>query len=148
MRQLLIKIDVTTYNVKYGTRSVDTRGVQECLQAFYAIITTEDDSFAKPSCALLHVVDKIPDVLLGSATRAMLEDSGQPQFEAKTVVGLQNLIEWTTQLPSPPIAARWVMEMLRGLQASQTTKLIDSTRCDRDSCPVTLRDRLRLIDFK
>ena len=148
MRQLLIKIDVTTYNVKYGTRSVDTRGVQECLQAFYAIITTEDDSFAKPSCALLHVVDKIPDVLLGSATRAMLEDSGQPQFEAKTVVGLQNLIEWTTQLPSPPIAARWVMEMLRGLQARQTPKLIDSTRCDRDSCPVTLRDRLRLIDFK
>ena len=102
---------------------MDTQGVQECLSAFYAIITTEDDSFAgsKPSCALLHVVDKIPDALLSRATRAMLEDSGQhgqPQlFEAKTVVGLQNLIEWTTQLPSPPVASRWIMEMLRGLQA-------------------------------
>ena len=145
MKQLLIMIDAT-YSVKSGTRSVDTRGVQECLKAFYAIITTEDDSFAKPSCALLHVVDKIPDVLLGSATRAMLEDSGQPQFEAKTVVGLQNLIEWTTQLPSPPVAARWVMEMLRGLQARHDSKLLDSTRCDRNLSPVTLRDSL--IDFK
>ena len=95
-------------------RSVDTRGVQECLNAFYAIITTEGDD--KPSCALLHVVDKIPENLLHGATRHMLEDSGQPQFEAKTVVGLQNLIEWTTQIPAPPVAGRWVMEMLRGLQ--------------------------------
>ena len=105
---------------------MDTQGVQECLSAFYAIITTEDDSFAgsKPSCALLHVVDKIPDVLLGSATRAMLEDSGQPQFEAKTVVGLQNLIEWTTQLPAPAAATRWALEMLRGLQVEVKVLLI------------------------
>ena len=103
---------------------MDTHGVQECLSAFYAIITTEDDSFHKPSCALLHVLDKIPDLFLGRATRAMLEDSGQPQFEAKTVVGLQNLIEWTTQLPAPAAATRWALEMLRGLQVEVKVLLI------------------------
>ena len=105
-------------------RSVDTQGVQECLTAFYAIITTEDDSFNKPSCALLHVVDKIPDAFLRSASRTMLDDSGQPQFEAKTVVGLQNLLEWLTQLPAPPVASRWALDMLRGLQESDRNSIL------------------------
>lgn len=69
-------------------RSEAVDGIQECLKAFYVIISTED-SYNKPSCALLHIIDKIPKSFLDLSTKTILEESGQQNGEAKTVVGLQ-----------------------------------------------------------
>ena len=69
-------------------RSEATDGIQQALKAFYAIISTED-SYCKPSCALLNVIDKVPRAFLDMATHTILEESGQQQGEAKTVIGLR-----------------------------------------------------------
>ena len=63
-------------------------GIQECLKAFYSIISSED-SYSAPSCALASVIDKIPQYLLEGATQALLDDSNLPQGEARTVLALQ-----------------------------------------------------------
>ncbi len=47
------------------------------------------ESDSKPSCALVHVVDKIPHQFLELAAKSILLESGQQQGEAKTVVALQ-----------------------------------------------------------
>lgn len=63
-------------------------GIQECLKAFYSIISSED-SYSAPSCALASVIDKIPQYLLEGATHDLLEDSNLPHGEARTVLALQ-----------------------------------------------------------
>jgi ubiquitin carboxyl-terminal hydrolase 35/38 len=84
------------------------------------------DSYSKPSCALLHVIDKIPPAFLSRAARQILEDSRQEQNEAKTVVGLQTMIEWLTMLPTTGNGAmtKWIMEMLRGLQENDRNSIL------------------------
>lgn len=140
-------------------QTTDTEVMQKCLHAFYVIISTEggmiqsfksqlsqqsfhsvlplfSDSFGKPSCALLRVIEKIPKHFLDGATKTILDDSCRSDGEAKTVVGLQvrvqlleenddeprltnpsqNMIEWLTMLPATPLVSQWILEMMKGLR--------------------------------
>ncbi len=104
-------------------RSEATDGVEECLKAFYVIISTEE-SYSKPSCALVSVIDKIPRRFLNLSTKAILEESGQQQGEAKTVIGLQTMIEWLTQHPGSTTLSEWIQQMLYGLQKNDKNSVL------------------------
>ena len=128
-------------------RTADSDGIQRCLEAFYAIITAEEaDASNRPSCALLYVVDKIPPPFLKRATLMILEDSGVAANEAKTVAGLQTVVQWIAEVPSPGMVGPWVVEMLKGLrEAGRNSILIEIAHaCSRQLC-AALADRAPVV---
>lgn len=106
-------------------RSAATEGIQECLKAFYSIISSEGkDALSSPSCGLMTIIDKIPNFFLERATQAILDESSQASGEARTVVGLQTMIKWLTVSRASPRMVRWLLEMLRGLQAKDRNSIL------------------------
>eukprot|EP00094_Tigriopus_californicus_P007715 TCALIF_07430-PA protein Name:"Similar to USP35 Ubiquitin carboxyl-terminal hydrolase 35 (Homo sapiens)" AED:0.04 eAED:0.04 QI:47/1/0.90/1/1/1/11/0/1115 len=106
-------------------RSAATDGIQECLKAFYSIISSEGkDALSSPSCGLMAIIDKIPNVFLERATQAILDESSQATGEARTVIGLQTMIKWLTLSRASPRMVRWLLEMLRGLQAKDRNSIL------------------------
>ena len=99
--------------------------INDCLHTYYNVISTRD-SYSRPSCALLCVIDKIPGPLLDSAMQAMIELStknSNDKDEGRTVAALQTMIEWLTQRPSPLLSAR-LLDLLRGLHKSNRNSVL------------------------
>jgi len=107
------------------SRSEARDSLDECLKAFYCIVSTED-SDSKPSCALLNVIDKVPRPYLEMATTTILEESSHQQGEAKAVYALQSMISWMTEIPAPPVLSAWIISMLKGFaERDKRSILID-----------------------
>lgn len=98
-------------------QSLDTlECIQESLRLFYVIISSSD-SDARPSCALVSFIDKVPSGLMEKAMESIIEQKNDNSEEGQTVVGLQTMIEWLTQRPGTLLAG-WIFHMLKGLEKS------------------------------
>ncbi|XP_040576028.1 ubiquitin carboxyl-terminal hydrolase 35 [Lepeophtheirus salmonis] len=86
----------------------------EVLKALYAIVYSSD-SYDQPSPCLMLIFDKIPSAVLYGATDYFVNDSRNPQGEARVVGALQTMISWLTSVPNLFVSS-WIMVLLESLK--------------------------------
>ncbi|CAB4070165.1 USP35_38 [Lepeophtheirus salmonis] len=86
----------------------------EVLKALYAIVYSSD-SYDQPSPCLMLIFDKIPSAVLYGATDYFVNDSRNPQGEARVVGALQTMISWLTSVPNLSVSS-WIMVLLESLK--------------------------------
>lgn len=97
-------------------RSESVNGVQECLKAFYVIISKNEENFTQPSSALSCLMEKIPSHFLNVAADVILRESSQQQGEANAVIALQTMLEWLSLDRTNAVTSVWLHNILKGLR--------------------------------